>query len=126
MAEQHDTIQEAIAASDELSYSSLFEKISAKLNVMPIYNNRTIGMETEIYKDLGLYGFDFFEFFMWVEDFYNVTIRFENLSEYCPSENGLEPLRHLLCRIMKRQRDYSKYKSMKVKDVIGAIRNAKS
>lgn len=74
-----------------------------------------INPETEIYKDLGLYGDDVYEFLLWIEKEFGVRIMVA-FGKVVPSESPLFWVREAF----KRAGGHS-YKSFKVRDIVQAI-----
>lgn len=89
--------------------AAYFEKASPRRLSSPI------SPETEIYKDLGLYGDDVYEFLMWVEKEFGVQIMV-TFGKYVPTESPLFWAREAFRRACGLS-----YESFKVGDIVRAI-----
>ncbi|MES2195973.1 MAG: hypothetical protein V4517_16275 [Pseudomonadota bacterium] len=87
-------------------------KVAAKKRMSPITG------ETELYRNLGLYGDDLFEFAQWTEKEFGIEPRL-NLASYAPKEWPLFRLWSGLRKLMGRGEP--QFKSLKVRDVVAAI-----
>jgi len=74
-----------------------------------------LGMDTEIYKDLGLYGDDIYEFLLWIKREFGVEIMV-SFGKYVPTESTFFPIREALRRLRG-----DEYNSFKIRDIVGAI-----
>jgi hypothetical protein len=84
-------------------------------------NRRTaITDETEIYYDLGIYGDDVYEFFVWLHDEFGVKFGKFRFKDYCRPEGSLSPFLFRSWR-ERYERQHRRYKSLTVGSILSAI-----
>jgi hypothetical protein len=76
--------------------------------------------DTEIYRDLGLYGDDLVELIWWLNKEFGVETNF-NLKRYAPRERSFLAELRALQRILGIRPKYERYRSLKIRDIIAAI-----
>lgn len=88
-------------------------KISAKSR------SRSINADTEIYKEMGIYGDDFvFDIVFWAEKEFGVMTDVK-MSDYVPSETNFPWMGRLFRRLLRIPEP--QFKSLTVRDVVAAI-----
>lgn len=98
-----------------------FRKVEGRLREVSAlrYQAMPITPETEIYRDLGIYGDDLaFELVIWATREFGMEGSFR-LSDYAPGEQPFFGLSRWVCKLIGRKEP--QYKSLTVRDLVAAI-----
>jgi hypothetical protein len=102
-----------------LNQSTLDRVIEQVAKISPKSRSRSVGADTEIYKEMGIYGDDFvFDLVWWVEREFGVSPNV-NMSDYVPSEANFPWVGRLFRRLLRIPEP--QFKSLTVRDVVTAI-----
>jgi hypothetical protein len=74
-------------------------------------------MDTEVYRDLGIYGDEIVDLVWWVEKEFGVKSNL-NPFRYAPHESPFFPVSRAIRRLVGLERQYA---SLKVRDIVAAI-----
>jgi hypothetical protein len=77
-----------------------------------------ITLQTEVYRNLGIYGDDLFDLLLWINKEFGVTLDL-NIADYGPTEWPFLRIRKLLSKFFGERETV--YKSLKVGDVVSAV-----
>jgi hypothetical protein len=97
--------------------NATLRKVEERLR--PWARGKPITLDTELYRDLGMYGDDLaFDVVLWATREFGVEGTFY-LSDYAPGEQNFRPLKRLLCKLIGlKERQYN---SLTVRDVVASI-----
>ena len=100
--------------------SVVFSRVAERLLQVaaPTKRVKHISCDTEVYRDLGIQGDDFFELLLWINKEFGVEMNL-NWAEYVPGEWEC----FFILRFLKNISNWhgSQYKSLRVHDIIAAI-----
>lgn len=85
---------------------------------VPKNPNSPITLDSEVYRDLRVYGDDLFELALWLNREFGVEMNLK-LEDYAPMEGQLFGPWVILRQIMGRS--LPQYKSLKIRDIVAAI-----
>jgi hypothetical protein len=89
-------------------------------NLRPWARGAAITPDTELYRDLGIYGDDLaFDVVLWATREFGMTGDF-HLTKYAPGEQTFHPLRGWVCHRLLGMK-LRQFKSLTVRDVVAAI-----
>jgi hypothetical protein len=99
--------------------AEVFRRVVERLSRMTAPKNRVfpITEDTEVYRDLGIYGDEIVDLVWWLEREFGVTTNIDPF-EYAPHEH---PFFRALKKIRKIMGIEPQYKSLRVRDIIAAI-----
>ena len=98
----------------------IFRKVAEYLStVAPLSRlGSPVTRETEVYRDLGLYGYDIFELILWINREFGSMPPFE-LSRFAPGEENFRPLFRMIRKILGRKE--LQYENLTVGDIVAAV-----
>lgn len=101
--------------------TEIFSEISDHLRSVsaPKARGVPISTDTEIFYDLGIYGTDLYELFVWISNKYGLEMR-RDIADFGPGEGYLFGFLQGWIRRLS-LREPRKYRSLKVSDLLSAI-----
>src|SRR5437868_7589659 len=112
----------ALKSNNEMTSDNTeaLRRVVERLSKMTAPQNRTVPIteETEVYRDLGIYGDEIVDLVWWLEKEFGVTTNI-NPFRYAPREVAFLGILRAIRRIIGIE---SQYESLKVRDILAAIR----
>jgi len=99
--------------------SELFERVIERLSRMaaPQYRARPITEDTELYRDLGIYGDEIVDLIWWLNKEFGVQTNVDPFA-YAPRESPLFGVLRTIRKVLGKE---PQYRSLKVRDILSAI-----